>query len=770
LPQPSELTKVEDLFRRASAALRTGNLVEAERLYKKVLRAQPNHLGALNLLGILLTQLGRDEEAEHAIRAALKINAGVEVTQYNHGLVLKKLKRLPEALAAFERASALNPHVADTWNSRGTVLNDLKRFEEALSDFDKAIALKSDFADAFFNRGNALQGLRRYAAAVESYSKAITLNPRNASAHNNRGTALLYLKRPAEALDAFDRALAVKPDSGESYIGRGDVFLRWGRTEDAIAAYDKALAINPQSAEAWFARGDACYALLRFDEALAAYDKAIAAKPDLAGAWLMRGALLSAIYRPQEALVAYEKALGIDPELKHAAGFRLSCKLALADMTDFDEDCARLLAAVRAGKPVSIPFNLLCVPSSADDQLICARRFIEDLDVGEQTPSPGARTVHDRIRVGYLSSDMRNHAVGFLAVGLFEQHDKSRFETIALSIGADDKSSTRRRMQQAFDRYHDIYAHSDQQIADLIRHLEVDILVDLNGLTQGGRPRVVARRPAPVQVNYLGYPGTTGAAFIDYIIADRTVIPEDQHRFYSEKVVYLPDSYQANDGKRVISDLDLSRAQAGLPEHAFVFCSFNNTFKLNPPIFDVWMRVLRQVDDSVLWLLEASAGVPDNLRREAERNGVAGSRLVFAPRMTMEDHLARHRLADLFLDTLPYNAHTTASDALWAGLPVVTCLGTTFAGRVAGSLLKAVGLPELITNSLQDYEALALKLAREPAGLASIKAKLAANRATMPLFDTARFVRHIEAAYGAMWERHQRGEPPASFAVEPLDE
>jgi predicted O-linked N-acetylglucosamine transferase (SPINDLY family) len=324
----------------------------------------------------------------------------------------------------------------------------------------------------------------------------------------------------------------------------------------------------------------------------------------------------------------------------------------------------------------------------------------------------------------------------------------------------------RKRLEPAFDEFHDVSLRSDDEIAQLIRDLEIDIAVDLNGFTTGARVHVLARRPAPIQVNYLGYPGTLGADFVDYIIADRTIIPPDQQCLYAEKVVYLPNAYQANDNKRPMSEVIFSRTQAGLPDRGFVFCSFNNAFKINPPVFDIWMRLLREVDDSVLWLLEANANVPVNLRREAERRGVAANRLVFAPRIKPEEHVVRQMLADLFLDTLPYNAHTTASDALWVGLPVLTCPGSTFAGRVAASLLYAIGLPELVTHSLEEYEAVALKLARSPKLLASIKSKLIRNRETFPLFDTARFARHIEAAYATMWERHQRGEAPVSFYVE----
>jgi predicted O-linked N-acetylglucosamine transferase (SPINDLY family) len=378
----------------------------------------------------------------------------------------------------------------------------------------------------------------------------------------------------------------------------------------------------------------------------------------------------------------------------------------------------------------------------------------------------GEKYKHDRIRIGYVSADFRNHPVGRLAVGLFEAHDKSRFVTIALSLGPDDGSDLHRRIKSAFEDFVDVRNRSDADLAAIIRRREIDILVDLMGFTLAGRSGVLARRAAPVQVNFLGYPATMGADWVDYIIADRTIIPAEHFQSYGERVVWLPDSYQANDDKSPIAEHVPTRSECGLPETAFVFCCFNNTFKINPQIFDIWMRLLAATANSVLWLLETNPAATRNLRREAERRGIDAGRLIFAPRIAVADHLARHRQADLFLDTLPYNAHTTASDALWAGLPLVTCRGETFAGRVAASLLKAAGLPELIATSLDDYEALALKLAHDPTLLGEIKEKLRRNRDRYPLFDTARFTRHIESAYETMWRAHRDGRAPAAFAVE----
>jgi predicted O-linked N-acetylglucosamine transferase (SPINDLY family) len=431
--------------------------------------------------------------------------------------------------------------------------------------------------------------------------------------------------------------------------------------------------------------------------------------------------------------------------------------------------CADINADVEEGRASIIPFQFLALPSTPAAQLACARALVrEKFPPYPQSIWRGERYAHERIRVAYLSANLNDHPVAHLAAGMFARHDRSRFETFAISFGPDRPGEMRARLKQSFDRFIDANLMSDREIAGMLRDLEVDIAVDLNGFTDGGRPNVFALKPAPVQVNYLGYVGTQ--EYCDYIIADRFVIPEETRVHYAEKVVYLPESFMVNDCDRAISERVPSRAEAGLPERGFVFSCFNNTYKLTPDVFDVWMRLLHAIDGSVLWLSRANASAQANLRREAEKRGIAGERLAFAPRVERnEDHLARLRLADLFLDTLYYNAHTTAADALWAGVPVLTCPGATFASRVAGSLLDAVGLPELITTSITEYEALALQLACDPQRLAFLRRKLAYNRRRFPLFDTDRFTRHIEAAYATMRERAERGEPPQSFAVAPIE-
>jgi predicted O-linked N-acetylglucosamine transferase (SPINDLY family) len=423
---------------------------------------------------------------------------------------------------------------------------------------------------------------------------------------------------------------------------------------------------------------------------------------------------------------------------------------------------------VAEGQAIVNPFTFIRLSDDAALHRSCASNFIADKTGG---PRPalwdGRRWSHERLRVAYLSADFHNHATAFLIAELIERHVRDRFEVHGISFGRDDGSDARRRLLQAFDRFHDVRANTDRDVARLLQELEIDIAVDLKGYTQESRPEILSHRPAPVQVSYLGYPGTMGADFIDYIIADPIVLPLDRQPFYAEKIVQLPDCYQVNDCQRAIAETTLTRREAGLPDAGFVYCCFNNNYKITAPMFDIWMRLLQAVPASVLWLFRDNAGAEDNLRREAQARAIDPARLVFAGRLKLDEHLARHRLADLFLDTLPYNAHTTASDALWTGLPVLTCQGQAFAARVASSLLNAVGLPELVTTNLADYEALARSLAQDAARLGAIRAKLADNRDTHALFDTDRFRRNLEAAYLRMWDTWQRGEPPQSFAVAP---
>lgn len=453
------------------------------------------------------------------------------------------------------------------------------------------------------------------------------------------------------------------------------------------------------------------------------------------------------------------------PHPPFSEGPQLHLKMLACDWRGYGAAVEDLRRRARAGHAVSKPFSFLTLPTTPEEQLQVAKAYVAAHGLPCAPLWRGRIYDHHKIRVAYLSADYHEHATSYLMAGLFAHHDRDAFEIYGVSYGRPDDSPMRRRLIGAFDHFIDISAMTDEQAASLLHDHEIDIAIDLKGFTQGARPGIFARRVAPVQVNYLGYPGTMGAPYMDYIIADPMVIPPEHETFYSEKIVWLPHSYQVNDRARVISEQVPTRAACGLPDDVFVFCCFNNNYKITPDIFDIWMRLLKAVPGSVLWLYEKHPDATQNLKCEAEKRGVSGDRLVFACKKSLPHHLARHRLADLFLDTLPYNAHTTASDALWAGLPVLTCQGKAFAGRVAASLLTAANLPEMITHSLDEYESRAWELARDPQQLGAIKTRLQSNLATCPLFDTALFTQHIEAAYKVMWQRYRDGLPPAAFHV-----
>jgi predicted O-linked N-acetylglucosamine transferase (SPINDLY family) len=620
----------------------------------------------------------------------------------------------------------------------------------------------NNLAAVYFDR-------KKYAQARTLCERVLEAEPGDEAALLNLGNCQLREGAPEDALASYEKALQVRADYAEALSNRGNALLALKRPAEALASYDAALAVNARHAGALNNRGNALLELLRPEAALASYDAALAIRPRHAEALVNRGDALRELKRHEEAIGSYEQLLSVAPDHDYARGYLLGAQLHCCDWAHYRAGIERVVADVKAGKRAVAPFNFLTLSDSPADQLACARIFTADRHAG--LPAPvwrGERYRHDRIRVAYLSSDFRSHATAYLMAGLFEAHDRSRFEITAMSFSPDREDWMRTRLKSAFDRFIDVGTSSDRDVAQLLRALEIDIAVDLKGYTGENRAGIFRHRGAPVQAGYLGYPGTMGAEWIDYLIADRVVIPEEHRLHYTEKVVYLPDSYQVNDRQRPIADRVPVRRELGLPERGLVFCCFNSNHKLSPPVFEVWMRVLDRVAGSVLWLLEGSDAAARNLRSEAGRRGVAPERLVFAPNIEVAEHLARQRQADLFLDTLPYNAHTTASDALWAGVPVLTCAGSTFAGRVAASLLNAIGLPELVTGSLAAYERKALELAADPHLLGAMRGRLAQNRTTHPLFDTDRFRRHLEAAYVAMHERAQRGEPPAGFAVPAL--
>lgn len=769
-----------------------GRFAEALASYDKAIAIRPDYAIAHFNRGVTLGELKRFDEALVSYDKALAIQPSYPDAYFNRGNALRALKRFSEALASYERAIALKPDLADAYSNRGDVLQALKRFDEAVASYDRAIALAPNDAATHSNRGSALRELGRFDEALASYDKALAIEPDQAETLGNRGQILCDLRRYEDALASCDRAIAVKDELAEAWLARGNVCWHLRRYEDALTSYDKAIALRSELAQAWLGRGNVLYDLRRYedalagceraialnadlaeawlargnvycdlgrpDEALASYDRAIAIRPDVAEVWLGRGNVFANLKRHNEAFAAYDKALALAPDLKSVEGMRLREKMHDCNWDKIGEEIAHLSRSIADGKISCTPITLLALTDSPDEHLLCARSWVSNtLPAVGSAPRTRRASPRARIRLAYLSADFRSHPVAQALVNIVELHDRSRFEVIGLSIGPQDDSDLGKRVINALDGFHDLTQKSDRAAAAFIEELDIDILSKTAVWTEFSRPGILAYRPSPIQVNFFA-PYTSGADFFDYIVAaPQGILPHERHH-YLERVAYVPGF--ANDATQPIANVRPMRREQGLPEDAFVFSCFNAYYKLHPHTFGTLMNILRRVDRSVLWLTGSPSGI-DNLRKEASARDVDPARLVFAAHVpSMADHLARAALADLFLDTLPQGAHTTARDALYAGVPVVTRTGKTFVGRIGAIQLDAVGLPELITTSDEEYENLAVELAKDRARLQAIREKLARNKPAARLFNSELYVRDLEAVYAAMYRRYLAGLPP----------
>jgi protein O-GlcNAc transferase len=675
-----------------------------------------------------------------------------------------------EAEAKFLASLELIPERASTLTNLSAAQFGLGKFDEALASAHRATSADGNSADAWLNWANALYALRRYGEALGGYDRAIALRPGDAQVWSNKGAALCDLNRLEEALAHHDRAIALDPTYAQGWTNKGLTLRKCGRHHEALAHHSHAIALKPDYAEAWSNMGLTLVDLQRREDALGDYDRAIALNPCLGDAWANRATALVGLRRYEDAVANYERALALLPDSDSVRALLIHAQLQVGDWRGLDERIADLVESVAARNAAVAPFALLSVVDSPELQQRAARQWVDRGFPADASSLPRmhSKKPHDRIRVGYFSADFHNHPVAYLTAELFEVHDRTRFEILGLSLRpASPEDRVRARLRKAFDRFIDLENHPDADVARLSRDLEIDIAVDLGGHTADARTRIFAYRAAPVQVNYLGYPGTMGATYMDYIVADRTVIPEEEQRWYSEKIVYLPGCFQCNDSRRSISERPQSRQELGLPAASFVYCCFNNNYKVNPRIFELWMRILANTEATCLWLLANTPAIEARFRSAARKYGVDPDRLIFAGRVSPPEYRARFQAADLALDTSPYNAGTTASDALWVGLPVLTLEGRSFAGRMASSLLQALGLPELIARTPGEYERMAIELATNPDKARGIRQRLAANLRSTPLFDTRLFARHLEAAYVQMHERHQANLPPEHLRVEP---
>lgn len=751
---------MQQTFQRAVQYHQAGRLAEAESLYRQLLNTQPDNAPVLHLLGLVAYQRGDAATAVAELGKAVALAPDQPDYFSNLGLALRANHQPQQAVEAYRKALQLAPRDAAIQNNLGSALHDLKRYDEAEASYRTALAVEAQNPSALFNLGNLLSDLARHAEAVQCYRQALRWMPQDADIHNNLANALRESGQFEPALASYREALRLQPGYPAAARHSGWLLQELGRPSAAMACYREAVLHDPNDDAAYFNLGNALRDAGNFADAVRNFREAIRLNPNDAEMYNNLGNALRELGQLQEAIACYRQALIIDPALHHARAHLLHQCQQACDWGDLDTLAAEVRRLVREVPEAQIPpFAFLAVPGvTAAEQRQCAENWVAGqygkyVPIRERLNFSFKRAAKPKIRLGYLSADFHEHATAYLMAEVFELHDRDRFEVVAYSYGPDDGSAMRSRLNKAFDRFEDMRALTTEHAARKIHADGIDILIDLKGYTAHTRSEILALRPAPVQVNYLGYPGTMGADFVDYLIGDAIATPLEQAAEFTEKLALMPHSYQSNDRHRPIPPKP-SRAECGLPEQGFVFCGFNQTFKILPEIFEVWMKLLREVPGSVLWLLQSSDLAAANLRREAQARGVARERLIFAPRLSLAEHLARQQQADLLLDTLPYNAHTTASDALWTGVPVVTCMGETFAARVAASLLHAVGLPELVTQTLDGYAALALKLAREPAILQEFKDKLIANRVTAPLFDTERFTRDLEAQYQIMWKEY----------------
>ena len=696
------------------------------------------------------------------------------MTPHIHELIGKAIQLLqnssPEdAQKILEQVLNLDQNNLPALEILGVIKASRGEHAEAVLYLEKAIKLDPNNPSLQYNLAKALSECNRNIEALPHHEQALRMVPTNPDAWLNYGKSLAILKNYQIALDAFNRALLIQPNYFEALLSQGAAHKELHNYKEALTCAEKAISLRPDFAAAWLNKGASHKALNQLAVAMESYDQALSLQPEYAEAWSNKASILKDLKRYPEAIAHYSRALEINPEMDFLNGEILHLQMRIGDWSNFDERIQSLIKAIYGGKKAIMPFPALALFNSEElNYKIVTAATGEDLALHRRSEIlPATVSRSKKIKIAYYSADFKNHPISHLTSKLFNVHHRDQFEVYAFSLlNAGEKDAMRNEMLTSFDHFIDVDNLSDQEIVDLSRKLEIDIAIDLGGHTTDARNGIFELRAAPNQINYLGYPGTMGSPAYDYIIADRIVIPEANQAFFTEKIIYLPNSYQANNDEKEISTRLFTKEELGLPNNKFVFCCFNNNFKITPTIFTLWMNILKRVENSVLWLFEDNEFISNNLKREAENNGVSFDRIIFAKRLSQQDHLARHRQADLFLDTLPYNAHTTASDALWCGIPVITLMGNSFPARVAGSLLNAVGLPELITQSPEEYEELAVKLANNPDLLKKIKNKLETNRLQMPLFNTELFCKHLESAYKKVYERYLSNLNPEHLSIE----
>ena len=745
----------------AIATHQRGDLVHAAQLYQQILKKDARNVDALHLLGLIAHQQGKNHDAVELMAKSIKIEPRNAVAHCNHGAALMELGRIDDALHSYDKALAADPSHVNAYVNRALVFVHTGRLSEALVSLESALNIEPMFLPALYNNAKLLVLLNRpdeADAAISLYARALSTDLSNTLDLNNLGALLQSAGRTEEAVAFLTYAINAEQRNEDLLFCRGNSFVTLNRLQEACVDFQSVLGLNPEHLGALNNLGNTFISQRMFAEALDSYERVVSHFPDVAIGHYNRGNALHELGRWEEALQSYEKALELQPGFEDLLGKIVHLRGRLCDWRGDSDQVATLIADTAAGHPASEAFPLFMLTDDPSLLRGATERWVKtNVRASGRLGPLVRRSKRKKIHIAYFSGDFHEHATSYLTAEMFERHDREQFEVTAISFGPDQRGGMRNRLMTAFDRFEDVKCLSDLAVAARCRELEIDIAIDLKAYLQDRRPNILAERCAPIQINWLAFPGTMASSHIDYIVADKTLITLEDLEFYSEKIIWLPDSYQVNDGKRPTSFVTVTRAECGLPEKGFVFCCFNNNFKIRPETFDIWMRILERTPGSVLWLLGENPILMDNLRREAHARGVDPTRLVFAARAPLADHLARHQVADLFLDTWPCNAHTTASDALWAGLPVLTRLGKSFSSRVGSSLVRAVGLPELSVLSNADYEELAIQLGNNPVHLIPLRQHLLENRTSTALFDCQRFTRNLEFTYLQIMERYWSG-------------
>lgn len=720
---------------RGAASKSLGKLDESIRSFKKVIDISPTYADGYNNLGVALQEKGSLDESIKYFNKALSLRPNYPHAYNNVGIVYKKKGKLNLAAKLTKKAISLNPNYVEAYNNLATITQDQGQVNQAIQYFNKALILNPGYSEAHYNLGLAFSEINELDRAVQSFKKALSLQPNYPEAFNSLATVISKMGNKDEALKLFNKAILLKPNYSEAYFNVGIIFKKLNRLNDALVSYQKAINFKPDYVESFY---------------------------NIATIFQEQGKL-------NEAIDYYNKALLIRPDYDKAQAQKLYQKAQICDWKKIQQD-KDSFSTLGISKNHIPPFTMLFFEDSPRNHYLRSKLYAKKKYLQKQIPFEKTQKIFkkERLRIGYFSSDLQNHATMYLASKIFEKYNKKKFEVYVYSFGRSVKNDEiREKLKNSVDVFKDVIDLSDKDIAMLARLDQIDIAIDLKGYTKNSRTGIFAYRAAPIQINFLGYPGTMGAKFFDYIIADSTIIPENKRKFYSEEIIYMPHTYQPTSHSFIISNKVFTKSEMNLPYNNFIFCCFNNSYKISPKEFSIWMRILNKIENSVLWLFGSNKWAKKNLSKEAENHGIASNRLIFADHLPHHDHLARLGLADLFLDTFNVNAHTTATDSLWAGTPVITKLGSSFASRVAASILKAVGLPELVVQNEKDYESLILEIANSPKKLIKIKEKLSSNKASKPLFNSEMYINYLENAYEQVFENHLEGNKVKTIYIKP---